>query len=117
MSEIMNQRIGLEKAKLGYKKVGIAYLLWFFLGSLGIHRFYIKSYIMGSVYLILFIISILTFFFGLGEIIAIVIFIIWIYDAITLNSKVAKVNLKHLNTCLDKSVDNQLDKEIFKDKS
>lgn len=29
------------------KSTGAAYLLWFFLGGLGVHRFYLDSYIMG----------------------------------------------------------------------
>ncbi|EFC39089.1 TM2 domain-containing protein [Naegleria gruberi] len=34
----------------GEKDVMIAYLLWFFVGMLGIHRFYLDSPVMGIVY-------------------------------------------------------------------
>lgn len=40
----------LEKYK---KSTGLAYLLWFFLGTLGIHKFYVGKIGMGILYLLL----------------------------------------------------------------
>ncbi|MBA7513269.1 hypothetical protein ES705_05280 [subsurface metagenome] len=40
----------MEKHK---KSVGLAYLLWFFLGTLGVHKFYIGKIKFGIIYLIL----------------------------------------------------------------
>ena len=39
----------MEKHK---KSAGLAYLLWFFLGTLGIHKFYISKIGMGIVYIV-----------------------------------------------------------------
>jgi len=35
--------------------VGVAYVLWFFLGGLGVHKFYLKQAVMGVVMLVLWI--------------------------------------------------------------
>ena len=42
------------------KSVGVAYLLWFFVGFLGGHRFYLGSYGMGVVIVILSLLGFLT---------------------------------------------------------
>ncbi len=68
------------------KGVGIAYFLWFFLGTLGAHRFYIGRPVSGIIYLLLTLAGCLLWFpfilvgFGL------------IYDAFTLPGRVAKCN-------------------------
>ena len=38
----------------------IAYLLWFFLGALGAHRFYLRAYVSGAVQALLFVSGIAT---------------------------------------------------------
>ena len=61
------------------KSKGIAYLLWFFLGGLSAHRFYLGQTGMGILYL-------LTFqLFGIG----------WIIDLFILGGMVDKYNLMH----------------------
>lgn len=58
------------------KSKGIAYLLWFFLGLLGIHKFYLGKYLMGILYF-------LTMgFFGIG----------WFIDLFTLGGQVETYN-------------------------
>jgi TM2 domain-containing membrane protein YozV len=58
------------------KTVGLAYVLWFFLGAVGGHKFYLGNTKMGIIYL-------LTFgLFGLGI----------IYDLFTLPKQVEAVN-------------------------
>jgi len=42
------------------KSSGVAYLLWFFLGGIGAHRFYLGRTGSGLLYLILFVLTILT---------------------------------------------------------
>ena len=52
------------------KSKGVAYLLWFFLGALGAHKFYIGKVGMGVVYLLtggLFFIGVLVDLFTLGN--------------------------------------------------
>ncbi|MDR2708728.1 MAG: TM2 domain-containing protein, partial [Elusimicrobiota bacterium] len=61
------------------KSKGVAYLLWFFLGLLGAHRFYLDKIGTGVLYL-------LTFgVFGIG----------WIIDLFTLGNQVDTYNLLH----------------------
>lgn len=61
------------------KSKGIAYLLWFFLGIFGIHKFYLNKIGVGIIYLLtggLFLIG-------------------WIYDLFTLGSQVDIYNALH----------------------
>lgn len=39
------------------KSKGLAYLLWFFLGGIGIHRFYLESPVAGIILILLFIVN------------------------------------------------------------
>jgi len=48
------------------KSTGIAYLLWFFLGMLGVHRFYLGRSGSGAVILVLSIASFFLSFVGIG---------------------------------------------------
>jgi TM2 domain-containing membrane protein YozV len=61
------------------KSKGVAYLLWFFLGVFGAHRFYLEKIGTGILYL-------LTFgFFGIG----------WLFDLFTLGGQVDTYNILH----------------------
>lgn len=60
------------------KELGIAYLLWFFCGLWGVHKFYLEKFGMGVLYLLT---------FGLF-------FIGWFIDLFTLPSQVERYNLK-----------------------
>ena len=48
------------------KSVGVAYLLWFFLGTLGGHRFYLGRIGTGILMLALFVIGLITAVAGVG---------------------------------------------------
>jgi TM2 domain-containing membrane protein YozV len=48
------------------RSAGIAYLLWFLLGSLGAHRFYLKRYGSGAAILIITLLSIPLSMVGVG---------------------------------------------------
>ena len=63
-------------AQLGNKDVTVAYLLWFFAGIFGVHRFYLGSIGIGLLYLFTFA------FFGLG----------WIIDAFLIPDLVKQAN-------------------------
>jgi len=61
------------------KSKGIAYLLWFFLGVFGVHKFYLEKVAVGIIYFLtggLFLIG-------------------WIYDLFTLGSQVDVYNALH----------------------
>ncbi|MCX8282450.1 NINE protein [Phyllobacterium sp. 0TCS1.6C] len=51
------------------KSTGAAYVIWFFLGTLGMHRFYLGRTGSGAIMLILFIIGAVTAVAGVGLII------------------------------------------------
>ncbi|MFA5404751.1 MAG: NINE protein [Ignavibacteria bacterium] len=61
------------------KSKGIAYLLWFFLGVFGVHKFYLEKIAVGIIYFLtggLFLIG-------------------WIYDLFTLGNQVDVYNALH----------------------
>ena len=63
------------------KSAGIAYLLWFFLGWIGVHRFYLGQTGSGAAMAIISVISWITVFVGVGLLGWIVIGIWWMVDA------------------------------------
>lgn len=63
------------------KSAGIAYVLWFFLGGLGVHRFYLGQTGSGAAMAIIFGLSWLTLFIGIGFVGFAVIGIWWLVDA------------------------------------
>lgn len=74
------------------KSLLVAYLLWFFLGFFGIHKFYLRQPFMGLFYLIL---------NGLGALLAAVLVgyffwgllaLLWIIDAFTMPIRVSLMN-------------------------
>ena len=74
----------------------IAYLLWFFLGSLGIHKFYLHKWFWGFLYLISSVVGILALLTGivfLAPIVAIT-GIGWFVDLFILGTQVESYNLK-----------------------
>ncbi len=58
-----NQMMRYEANK---KSVGVAYLLWFFFGMLGVHRFYLHRGGSGTVILLLTLGSFFLMFIGIG---------------------------------------------------
>ena len=71
------------------KSAGAAYLLWFFLGTLGAHRFYLGKIGGGVAQLILFVLGWLTAFIFVGIVLLIVLGIWWIIDAFLISGMVA----------------------------
>ncbi len=63
------------------KSTGIAYLLWFFLGWIGVHRFYLGETGSGAAMAIISVISWITVFVGVGLLGWLVIGIWWVVDA------------------------------------
>jgi len=64
---------------MGHKDMGITYLLWFFFGVFGIHRFYLERPVSGVIYL-------LTFgVFGIG----------WLIDVCLIPAMVEHYNTHH----------------------
>jgi TM2 domain-containing membrane protein YozV len=89
--------IEIAKYEVEKKNVVIAYLLWWFLGFFGVHRFYMnrpKSLFM----LLLGIVSFLTLFIGIGVILFIPLWIWWFVDAFFVHKWVTNYNLSLLET-------------------
>ncbi len=104
--------IEIEKMKIMQKSSLLAYFLWFFLGFIGIHRFYTKQKL-AWLFIVLTVLGYVLYIFGIalsmsmctsgvplmvvGLIFFLVIFVWWLIDGIKLNSKVQKFNLALLD--------------------
>lgn len=74
------------------KSTLVAYVLWFFLGGFGIHKFYLRAPITGFIYLGLTALSGLLWLVALGWILNIPLAIFLIIDLFTIPGRVDKVN-------------------------
>lgn len=74
------------------KSVIAAYLLWFFLGSLGVHKFYLRQNLAGATYLGLYVLGWLTVWFFVGYLFFGLLAIGLIVDIFTIPSRVDRVN-------------------------
>lgn len=63
------------------KSAGIAYLLWFFLGGLGVHRFYLGETATGAVMAVIFVLSWFTVAIVVGFVGFGILALWWIVDA------------------------------------
>ena len=79
------------------KSVGLAYLLWFFLGLLGIHRFYAGKIVSGAVMLVVWVISLILTLVYIGIVGFVFLWIWWVIDAFLLNGIITRhnTNLMH----------------------
>lgn len=76
------------------KSLLIAYLLWFFVGYLGIHRFYIGKIVSGILMLLLFALSTLLTVIGIGFIGLAIFGLWWLIDALLIPSMVTEKNVE-----------------------
>jgi TM2 domain-containing membrane protein YozV len=74
------------------KSAGIAYLLWFFLGYFGVHRFYLGQTGSGVAMAIIFVLSCITVIIGIGLIGLLAIGIWWFVDAFLIPGIATRVN-------------------------
>jgi len=74
------------------KSTGVAYLLWFFLGWLGIHKFYLNQTALGVLYLCLFLGGFLGLFIIIGVIPLLVWGILMIIDIFLIPDRVNQMN-------------------------
>lgn len=75
------------------KSAGVAYLLWFLLGGIGGHRFYVGRTGTGIAYLALQIIGWVTLAAGIGAFLLMALALWWIIDAFLLAGMVRQSNL------------------------
>jgi len=76
----------------------VAYLLWFFLGYLGVHRFYLKHTGSGAAMLALSIVSFILTFVLVGILGFLVIGVWWIIDAFLISGMVSEYNNRLIST-------------------
>lgn len=74
------------------KSMAVAYLLWFFLGQLGIHKFYLNKTGMGIAYLLLGIVGWATTVLLIGWAILAVLWIMLVIDLFTIPGSVESAN-------------------------
>ncbi|WP_253905833.1 TM2 domain-containing protein [Arthrobacter sp. H5] len=74
------------------KESWLAYLLWFLLGNLGVHKFYLKQNGMGFIYLGLSALGWLTVWFFVGFVFLIPLWIMMVIDLFTMPGRVRAVN-------------------------
>jgi TM2 domain-containing membrane protein YozV len=70
----------------------VAYLLWFFLGGLGVHRFYLGRITSGIIMAIVFGLSWVTTIIGIGFLGLGIIGIWWVIDAVLIPAMVTSSN-------------------------
>jgi TM2 domain-containing membrane protein YozV len=76
------------------KSTGVAYLLWFFLGGFGAHRFYLGQIGTAAAQLLLFVLGWLTLILGIGLVLLAVVGIWWIVDALLIPGIARDQNLR-----------------------
>ena len=93
--QLDEKQLAIVQSEMEHRKKStvIAYLLWFFLGSLGAHRFYIRKFGTAVTILILDLLGWATvWIFGLGLIFLIPVGIWLIVDAFLLHGIVSRLN-------------------------
>lgn len=87
----LNQHMIYDARK---KSVGAAFLLWFFLGGVGVHRFYLGKTGSGAAMLILSIVGFVTSILGVGFLLLIAVGIWWCVDLLLVSGMVREYNLR-----------------------
>ena len=88
----MNQQTVSVNLSIAGKSMIIAYLLWWFLGTLGVHRFYLGKTGSGLTQLLLFVTGVGLAIFAIGYAFLLVWFVWWALDAFFLYRIVNKIN-------------------------
>ena len=78
------------KFSIGSKSIILAYVLWFFLGVLGVHRMYLGKMISGVIMAVLTVVGWFTLPFVVGMPILGVVFLWWVADAVLMFLAVRK---------------------------
>jgi len=90
----MSDAVRLMQYDAAKKSAGVAYLLWFFLGSLGVHRFYLGQTGSGVAMLLLCLLSWATTFIVVGFFGLALLGIWWLVDAFLIPGIAARVNME-----------------------
>ncbi|MBL8690133.1 MAG: TM2 domain-containing protein [Rhodospirillaceae bacterium] len=74
------------------KSVIVTYLLWFFLGWFGVHRFYLGKWISGLILLILTLVAAATYWIVIGMVLMAIPGVWWLIDALLIPGMVRGYN-------------------------
>jgi len=74
------------------KSLAVAFLLWFFLSTLGIYHFYLGNTRRGWFMVILTIVAFATFIVLVGIFLFLGLFVVWIVDAVRMGTRVQEAN-------------------------
>jgi len=96
-----DELVTILKASIAGKSVVIAYLLWFFFGYFGVHRFYLGKIPSGILMLALLVLGSLTTMIGIGFVLLAALGIWWLIDAVWIFLAARKENDK-----IRKAIDN-----------
>lgn len=99
-----NQSAGYTQQNIviaNQKSIGLSYVLWFFLGGLGGHKFYLGQTLQGIVYLALSVVGWSTSFLGIGFLFLGVLWIALIIDLFTIPNRVDAVNRGYITNTLN----------------
>ena len=89
MSDDLTDRMRYDADK---RSMIIAYLLWFFLGYLAIHRFYLSRWISGLIFLVLMGVGTVLSIVLVGYLILAPLFLWWLIDALLIPGMVRSRN-------------------------
>lgn len=85
---------------IGKKSVVLAYVLWFFLGGFGAHRFYLGKTVSAIIMLAMTMLGIITSVIGVGLIFLVIVGIWWVIDAVLIFLAAQKAN-KSIDRAID----------------
>lgn len=74
------------------KSLFVAYLLWFFLGGFGAHRFYLGAKTSGLVMLLLMLVGVITYVVLVGALFMGVVGVWWVIDAFLIPGLASRYN-------------------------
>lgn len=76
------------------KSVGLAYVLWFFLGWVGVHQFYLGNTQRGLFNLLLWAVTVVVGFVGIP--LGLLYFAYWVYEGVTLKAQTEEINAGYI---------------------
>jgi TM2 domain-containing membrane protein YozV len=86
------QHVVVHAPAVQAKDTTIAYVLWFFLGSLGVHKFYLRKPAQGAIYLALGLVGWFTVWVLVGFVFLIPLWILLLVDLFTIPAQVREAN-------------------------
>lgn len=93
-NDLSDKQLILLKDEMEKKQTNtvIAWLLWFFLGNLGIHAYYLGKNSRGTIFLVLYLIGIFTSWLVVGIPFLIAWFVLWVVDAVNMSKNIQTRN-------------------------